>query len=56
MQAHRRGENDDVSHPFLHPSALPTIGDSQINFVTLIPVIDAIFHSVESCLQIMQAE
>lgn len=43
MQAHRRGENDDVSHPFLHPSPLPTIGDSQINFVTLIPVIDAIF-------------
>lgn len=35
----------------LHPSPLPTIGDSQINVVTLIPVIGAIFHLIESCLQ-----
>lgn len=56
MHVHRRGENDDVSHTFLHPSLLPTIGDFQINFVTLIPVIGAIFHLIESCLQIMQAE
>lgn len=55
MQAHGRGENDDVSHTFLHPSPLPTVGDSQINFVTLIPVIGAGFHLIECCLQIMQA-
>lgn len=34
--------------------SLPTIGESQINFLTLIPVIGATFHLIESCLQIMQ--
>lgn len=56
MQTHRRDKNDDVSHTFLHPSLLPIIADFQINFVTLIPVIVVIFHLIESCLQIMQAE
>lgn len=54
MQARRRDENDDVPHTFLHPSPLPTTGDSQINVLTLIPVIGAIFHLIESCLQTKQ--